>query len=93
LIFFPSHIFLPHIYFFVGCASHALNLLAKDLVGDKDSLFGDLTDFVTDVADVVTCFTRSNILRAKLREVQTERKLPSLVRFVPTRWCSLKRFS
>ena len=54
----------------------------------KDDLV--LSKFVTDIQDVVTCFTRSHILRAKLVSDQNQRGLRALVKQGLTRWCSLK---
>jgi hypothetical protein len=75
----------------VGCAAHSLHLLAQDLLASDQSVFADLVEFVKSLQEVIYCFTKSNLLRAQLKQLQANQNLKMLVRHCPTRWCSMQR--
>jgi hypothetical protein len=66
-------------------------LLAQDLLASAQSVFGDLVEFVKSLQEVIYCFTKSNLLRAQLKQLQAAQNLKMLVRHCPTRWCSMQR--
>ena len=94
----PSEIFLWFVFLivfllilFVGCASHTLHLLAKDLLAPSQrNIFEPLVDFILEAKDVVTCFTRSHLLHAQLTAQQKELNLTALIKQCPTRWCTIR---
>lgn len=67
-----------------------MHLLAKDLLAEG-GLLENLVVFGKKLQDIVTCFTRSSLLRAKLSELQVAAGARGLVKQAETRWCSMKQ--
>jgi Protein of unknown function (DUF 659) len=88
--------------FFQGCTSHGLHLMVKDIFGPTKTKkagaleatypagypFENLLSFAADCKNIVNFFHNPDMIKDKLRSLQTHNNLPMLVRSVPTRWRS-----
>ena len=66
--------------FFHGCASHALHLLVKDIMGSNKqwSPFDTLVEFINKCKEIITFFKNHHALNHQLRKNQKEQNLKSL---------------